>query len=398
MTRIPSLFDRKSFCVLPIIHAFVKPDGRAGLCCMNGSERIGNTNDNTFQEIYSSNNTSLRTIREKMILNEELPESCQKICGKDDLYAHNSYRVESNKIFRKQFVEEFETLDQIINNEKYFYVDIRFSNLCNLRCIYCKPQESTRVAEIKKMHFSLLTSTGNDSNLLDFMQANLDHLVEINFAGGEPTIMKEHYDVLDMLIASNRVKDIKVRYNTNLQSLSLGKRNVIDYWKQFPKLHLAVSLDDIGERCEFTRDGSDWKELIENIKTVKQQVPHAFLTLNPVVTMFNIMYMPEIIEYYTTETKLFNLKDLWLMPVSGEETHCINVKALPADIKQQVVEHYKETGAIEISQLKSLLNDMMSKDWSDLLPDTRVFIRDIEQTRGKNFLKTYPELATIMDV
>ena len=44
------------------------------------------------------------------------------------------------------------------------------------------------------------------------------------------------------------------------------------------------------------------------------------------------------------------------------------------------------------------INYMMSKDWSDLLPDTRVFIRDIEQTRGKNFLKTYPELATIMDV
>ena len=77
--------------------------------------------------------------------------------------------------------------------------------------------------------------------------------------------------MLDMLIASNRVKDIKVRYNTNLQSLSLGKRNVIDYWKQFPKLHLAVSLDDIGERCEFTRDGSDWKELIENIKTVSNK-------------------------------------------------------------------------------------------------------------------------------
>ena len=60
-----------------------------------------------------------------------------------------------------------------------------------------------------------------------------------------------------------------VVYSTNFSSLRLGNRYAIDLWRQFPKVVLNLSLDGSYERAEYWRKGTNWNDIVDNLKTVK---------------------------------------------------------------------------------------------------------------------------------
>jgi MoaA/NifB/PqqE/SkfB family radical SAM enzyme len=393
--NLGDLFDRDSFCVLPIVHSFVDPTGNASLCCINGNDKIGNVNSSSFASVYSKDNPVLRTIREDMVLHNKLPNSCQEKCSNNSVLAHDSYRVGSNNYYKDAFLEHFTTEEELINNEDIFYLDIRFSNLCNLRCVYCNHEESTRVAELNNIVPALRTIDKDASELMEFIKSNLNTINRVNFAGGEPTIMKEHFNLLEFLIQERRSKHIKLRYNTNLQNLNFSKKNLIEYWNHFRTIQLSISVDDLAERCEFIRDGSNWEKLIENIEYIKTKAPNVRLTLNPVITIFNIANMPAVLSYFVNEKKFFDDDAIWLMPVLGFPQ--IDTTVLPIAIKKEIINRYESSGLMQqFPQLRELIRHMMSADKSAILTDTRTYIKNIEDTRKKNFKITFPELASIM--
>jgi len=142
-----NLLDRKGFCVLPFIHSCIFQNGNAQPCCMNHRQLLGNTKEQSLEEIYSSKNKKLTDFR-KEFLGDSLPKSCFKCTDMENNYNGKSYRNISNNAFGYLLNRIDITSEEVlINNEKILLWDIRFSNLCNLKCIICRPEDSSRIAE-----------------------------------------------------------------------------------------------------------------------------------------------------------------------------------------------------------------------------------------------------------
>jgi sulfatase maturation enzyme AslB (radical SAM superfamily) len=97
----------------------------------------------------------------------------------------------------------------------------------------------------------------------------MEHVEELEFAGGEPLMDPIHYRVLE---AVPNPEKVTLKYSTNLSIMKLGKRHIIDIWKKFKNIKLTISIDGHKELNERIRRESDWDLLKSNIKLCKLEL------------------------------------------------------------------------------------------------------------------------------
>jgi organic radical activating enzyme len=112
-------------------------------------------------------------------------------------------------------------------NTNPVYFDIRFSNVCNFRCRICGPWSShswfndAKVVGYDNGNLRLTKAIDDLSSFFEQLKKILPQTEEIYFAGGEPTLMEEHYALLDLLLVQGLTK-INLQYNANFSTLELG--------------------------------------------------------------------------------------------------------------------------------------------------------------------------------
>jgi organic radical activating enzyme len=159
------------------------------------------------------------------------------------------------------------------------YWDVRFSNICNLKCRSCGSIFSSRWYDDdvklwgKELRPRVQFAGRHEEDVWEQMQEHIPNLDQIYFAGGEPLIMEEHNRILKLLIAKGNTK-VRLIYNTNLTELKYKKENVIELWKHFPNICVAASLDDMKDRAAIIRSGTNWGQVEQNIRDIKRECPH----------------------------------------------------------------------------------------------------------------------------
>jgi MoaA/NifB/PqqE/SkfB family radical SAM enzyme len=223
------------------------------------------------------------------------------------------------------------------------YWDFRFSNLCNLKCRTCGPRFSSAwVPDAKKLGYTDQEKVWNiesvdDMSNFDFLKEQVKHVEKIYFAGGEPLLMPEHWQMLDMLVENKRF-DVSLSYNTNCTTLTYGKKNIIDYWKQwdFGKLEVWPSLDEIDERAELVRSGTRWKDVEANLKQLIE-LPNAIIRPGLTIGGLNVFRLPAIIDRLMDLGVLkekFGYINFFLNLVMDPGYY--HVKILPDEYKQKI--------------------------------------------------------------
>ena len=71
---------------------------------------------------------------------------------------------------------------------------------------------------VDKDRTSSLISVNDKVSFLELLQPHYDCVDEIYFAGGEPLVMPEHYQILDKLLELGRT-DVNIRYSTNFSKM-----------------------------------------------------------------------------------------------------------------------------------------------------------------------------------
>ena len=392
-TLSDKLLLSQGFCSLPFFHACVFPNGTAKPCCINQGYEYGNTNENVYSEIFSNKNNKLIEFRRQFLNSNTLPDSCSA-CKSNSFGDQDSYRSNMNN-FLKSELENFTTEEELLNNENYYSYDIRFSNLCNLRCHYCGPQESSRIAEEWTTLYNwpkdnVLVKNVNDNNSADFFEffeRSIADIRKVYSCGGEPILLKEHYAILDLLIKHGVEQQVELVYNSNLTHLSLGDKNIVDYWNKFSKVTINVSVDAGWEQFEYIRDGGSWTDIYNNLKKIVELVPHVTLQLSPVITFWNMLHFPKVYKFLVEEN-LIKRNHLQIQPVNGIDW--MHPSILPKDIKDSIVDHYNKEYK-EYKELEHLLNTMNIQDSSHLLTETKNRVDGIDKNRRKDFYKTFPE-------
>ena len=398
-TLSDKLLASSGFCSLPFLHSCVFPDGAAIPCCLNHEYEYGNTNKDLYSDIFSNKNDKLIEFRRQFLNSDTLPDSCSA-CKSNSFGNQDSYRTTTNN-FLKSELEKFTTEEEFLNNENYYSYDIRFSNLCNLRCHYCSPQESSRIAEewstlnIWPKDKVLLKNINNDNvdDFFEFFENNIQNIRKIYSCGGEPILLKEHYTILDLLLKHGVENQLELLYNSNLTQLSLGNKNILDYWNKFPNIQINVSVDAGWEQFEYIRDSGKWIDIYNNLKKIVELAPHVELQLSPVITFWNMLHFPKLYKFLVEEN-LIKRNHIILQPLADNNRQYMHPSILPADIKQKIINHYSEYYS-EYKELDYLLNIMNMQDSSHLLKETKSMVDRIDKNRHKDFYKTFPEMKDI---
>ena len=216
------LKESKTFCIYPWIHIHAYPTGEVYPCCHAemGIGQIGNCREQTLEEIW--NNPKQRQLRLDML--SETPNTACGRCYEQEKSGFFSGRQSANK-HHGHHIREIYTTDSTGANDVMVltYWDIRFSNLCNLRCRSCGHifssqwyQDQVKLAgpEWGKNNKVLNYAGRTETDIWEQLEPHLDYVEQIYFAGGEPLLMEEHYNILEELLRRGRT-DVRLIYNTN---------------------------------------------------------------------------------------------------------------------------------------------------------------------------------------
>lgn len=283
----------------------VWPNGKAMPCCIaDSNQSFGNLKENSIEEIWNS--TEYKNLRKSMINGEKL-SCCNRCYDLEDSTYIWTLRKNHNFYFGEKHFDLVENTkeDGTISEFRMAYMDIRFSNICNMKCRTCGPELSSlhaqehgelygkhEVANILKNNGNIVVNIAKENNFWQDLAQYLPQVEEAYFAGGEALITDEHYKILDYWIANNQT-DVKLRYTTNFSNFNYKKKSVIDYWKQFDNIQVSGSLDCMGSRAEYLRHGTDWKQIERNREEMLEKLPHVHFELTPTLSLYNAWNWPD---------------------------------------------------------------------------------------------------------
>ena len=275
-------------CILPWVWLDMEPNGDVRPCCAN-TNILGNINTESLEEIW--NGKKMKEFRLSLLENK-LPNSCFA-CIKSEELGFESYRETYNELFKTTFDEVAENTneDGSLKTIKFKGFNFKVSNKCNYKCRMCDPEISSSfggkiIGHSKKLNFE------------KFVESNIEYFESIGFSGGESLIMDEHYWLLQKLIDMGKT-DIHLQYCTNMSTLKYKSHNVLEYWNKWnpEKLFVAASIDEMGNRAEYLRKGSQWPVVEKNLKILAQQSFN--VQVNVVVSCYNVFRLPELVQYLT---------------------------------------------------------------------------------------------------
>lgn len=400
------LLESDVFCIYPWTHLFVSPNGDTYPCCGFNYQTgaVGNTNKNTMKEIW--NNESMNQIRLNM-LNDRPTAGCDR-CYEQERSGFFSMRHSANKHHGKHVNRIHSTkTDGSLDEFSMIYWDVRFNNLCNLKCRSCGPQFSSswyqdqlKIAPDYKEK-ALIYAGKYETDLWEQLIEHMDHVEQIYFAGGEPLMMDEHYRILEELERREKF-NVRLIYNTNFTISRLGKRSVFDYWKRFERVAVGASLDAMGPRAEYIRKGTDWKEVEENRRQMIEICPQVDFYISATLSVLNAWHLPDFHRSWT-EKGLIKARDFNINNLTNPTHYRLDI--LPFDLKKEIEKKYIEHIAWLSPQddlrrasngFQSAIKFMNANDNSQHLDSFRKKTLQLDMIRTEKLQDVLPELANLI--
>jgi radical SAM protein with 4Fe4S-binding SPASM domain len=402
--------NSKTFCGAPFYSVYIGPDGQFSPCCifdtLNPITKVGNK-----EEILEAYNSEEMVNLRKDFLNGLKPEKCHS-CWRYEDNDNVAYRNYFNtKLYDENIVKTAIYNDLKINDIKIKHFDIRFSNICNLKCRSCNSNFSSSWYndEVKlgyKISNSKIKEIKNKESVLDFIFSQLNSVEEIYFAGGEPLMMEEHYKILDKIIEMDRQDYIKIIYSTNFSKLQYGKWDVINQWSKFKRVDVMASLDGSYEKGEYIRKNIVWSEVVENIEKLKSTCNNVTFKLGICVSILNAYNFIELHKEWVEKGYLdVNMVDLNIL----DQPYHLRVSNLPVNHKKSLKELYENHIEWMLKNYDEELTTHPIKEMIKLLTflekdphpnwERDFFLKEIpvDKIRNEDFFNVFPEYNDLKD-
>jgi len=245
-----------SICSAPWRGLHIQVDGGISTCCAGGF-KLGNINTDSIESALA--NDKLKKVRQS-IKKGVLPEDYCKFCiraKKNGLGSEQDWHNSLNEDF-----------DISTATEDYQYpviFDARWNNTCNSTCIYCNAEFSSKWASVLKESQSKPMKDNKDK-ITSFFLKNSSNLKTVAMVGGEPLLMKENADLLDVI-----PNNVNIDVISNFSS-DVTKSKVFEKLLKRRKVGWHISLENTGPRYEYVRQGSKWQTVIDNLKILGNEV------------------------------------------------------------------------------------------------------------------------------
>jgi sulfatase maturation enzyme AslB (radical SAM superfamily) len=401
------MVENHKVCVLPWIHFNAMPNGTTRICCTPASldpkYDLGNLHRDGINKIINSQVS--KDVRKAMI-NGEWHDVCAR-CKLEEDKGRYSKRQLFNDKFDTQDTWDFVAQtneDGSISEEnfKMKFWDLRLGNVCNFGCRICiDSSNSSFIMLEKKMpkEKAVITMEKNLHVWDELLERHLPVCEEIHFFGGEPMLMKEMWQVLDRLLETGNT-GVRLKYNTNMSTLTYQGKHVFDYWRKLNLDCLQMSIDDIEQRAEYQRHGTNWAKVMENITEVVNE--YGEMELLVATSIFNTYYIDELVDYFVekfpTAKKRFMLNLVTFPNYLTPYIMPVELKKLCHDRLDAMVEKYKNDPLVKVKHvevLKSYMENSITFK-GDLLTERNKCIAETQKydtLRNQSFEQSHPEIA-----
>jgi MoaA/NifB/PqqE/SkfB family radical SAM enzyme len=304
----------KTICMVPWISVETSPISTTRPCCLALDEitRTDGTKyslkDSTLEEVYHS--PYMQNLRQEF-LDGKKPETCKRCWDEEDA-GRASKRINS-RIRLKEYYDQIDWTNT--NPNQLWFIDLKLGNICNLKCRICGSWSSSKWAQEeiaympelknKKEHlaYKFLTDGAWPRESVDFwenLKSLLPNIKYFEFTGGEPFLIKEHFELLQYAVEHGYSKNIEIHYNTNG---TVFPENGAELWNQFKRVEVAFSIDNVGAQFEYERYGAIWDEVQTNIakfNAMRNDIITTQICLT--INIQNVYYLPELCEWINTQT------------------------------------------------------------------------------------------------
>jgi len=246
------------FCPMPWTGLMYNSDGQVKNCIRSDESTglLGNIKDTSIEEIL----LGPKNVTKQANIIDNSPAAGCHTCYELE-HGKKGFDIISDRIF---YIREFKktSLDTYqVNNFDLQTIDVRWTNLCNLACVYCSPKFSSKWANELNVKIEI-PSEKQQADFQEYIYKHAKKLKHVYLAGGEPLLMKENLELLKKLNP-----DVNLRINTNLSKVDTG---VFDAVCGFKNVHWTVSVETVEEEFEYIRFGGRWADFLDNLNTIQK--------------------------------------------------------------------------------------------------------------------------------
>lgn len=328
----------KSFCVLAFLWVTADQTGAVRLCCVDSGvkdeELFGNISSSTIEEMRHS--PKMKEIRKKMLQWKRISQ-CEYCDLKREKWIE-SLREKKNKKYNKYIktIVELSDIDTGSTNQQVVFMDIKFSNICNLACRMCYSRSSS--ARIK--YDELLWKTSYKLTSWKWKNTDFDSTLasvkDIRIAWWEPFLDPDFYWFLLYLIEKKVNTNISLSLTTNLSVL---EKKYLELFQQFDTIYIGVSCDWYGDMYEYIRIGANWEHFLKNLVHLKKvqssSNTNIDISMNIVVQIDNLYNLPLLIILCH---KLWIRVCLSILQIPSN----MQIWIIPQSDKVKVIAHYEK--------------------------------------------------------
>ena len=391
------------FCVLPWISLEASPIGTVRPCCLADDEIVDDTGEKfqlataNFQDITSSQH--MQTLRQEFLQGQQ-PKTCRK-CWNEERAGRTSKRMHTLNRLKHVISDQDWTQDA----KPLMFLDLKLGNICNLKCRICGSWSSSQFAteeinwtnpsERKQSQAYQMLRAGawprENKNFWHEIDQCLTDIRYIEFTGGEPFMIDEHFDMLQGIVDRGIAGQVEIHYNTN--GTHFPERGP-EIWQHFKTVEIAFSVDDHGARFEYQRTNALWQELEANVikfRQLRANMPNIQLQVCCTINIFNIYYLHQV--SYWIKNQEFDfvywnmMHDAWYFSIAN----------LPRSAKEAIDLHFSNTPC-EPEYVDEFLRivDFMYRGVDSDGNMMRMKIRDLDRKRNQNLADVAPEFAKII--
>ena len=440
----------KAWCPLPWMSLNVRNNGDLRVCCnANVSKNQGlitkedgtvyNLGKDHFDDVRNAE--LLKEIR-KSILKEEFHSSCVRCQSETEAgmqsrahWEERNWRHVIDEKKAKEITNEDGSIDVKINPIKY--LDLRFGNLCNLKCRMCGPTDSNqwyddtvklwgntykdsgqviKLVQNKKGKYEPEVNIYNwyeNPNFWSDMESIIPTVERLYIVGGEPLLIDQHYDFLQKCVDMNRAQKIILEYNTNITNIPQRAWNI---WKHFAKVNIGMSVDAVGPLNDYIRYPSNWNKIEENMRKLDVAEGDFKIWWAATIQAYNLVQLPDIMMWKIKQNFKRVNKNVSDKPIISphplHNPNFLNVKIFPEESKKWITNHFEseKVKAKEIIFDLDFLSDhgkqlnytwfcnvldhynnyMWAKDYSNLLDKFWHYTNTLDRTRSESLKDVCP--------
>lgn len=300
-------------------------------------------------------------------------------------------------------------------------LEIYFSNVCNLKCLYCIPEFSSQINQ-ENSKFGPFNSNGINlpgfkpipeeykpatDKMFEWLDKNIHYLHKLMILGGEPFVQKETKRLLnfltgrklpdlDLVIFSNLTIDHDV-FKEYIDQLKLIKNDCL-----LKNIQIIGSLDCWGEPAEYVRSGLNLNMFQRNFEYVLNNTDF-LLNINSALGPLTAPTMPALAKKINEWSKTRTV--YWSMMKTGgwPFMHPAIFGPVILDLGYREAIKLFDTNDCDIKKNYKTYYNGIIKEIEQSVPDLnkqlalKTYLVEMDRRRGTDYKKTFPSIAALLE-